>query len=63
MCPPTFNGAHDGCKVIVGEYNVSRFLGDFRPSLAHRNSDVCALQRGRVIHAITGDRYNLAGLL
>ncbi len=39
---------------------VSHLAGDIATALSHGDADVCALQRGRVVHAVTSHGDELA---
>lgn len=53
--PPSFlDRGEDRRKVVVGEDKVRSVLGDVRPVLPHSDTNVGALERGRVIDAVTG---------
>jgi hypothetical protein len=51
-------GAHNGGKVVISKDHVSCMLGDRRAG-AHSNADVGALQRRRIVHAVTCHRHHV----
>ena len=57
---PFLDGDDDGGEVVVEQDDVGRFLGDIGAGDAHRDADVGALQRRRVVHPVAGHRDDLA---
>ena len=56
-------GRDDGAEFVVGQDQVGGLAGDLGASLAHRDPDVGAAQRGAVVHAVAGHGHHVAGRL
>ena len=50
----------DGREVVVGEHHRRRLARDVRSGDAHRDADVRASERGRVVDAVPGHRDDVA---
>ena len=44
----------NGRKIIMQQHQRCRFTGDIGAALSHRDAYVCCLQRGRIVHPVTG---------
>ena len=53
---PQLDRLDDGREVVVGQHHHGGVLGDLGAGDAHRDTDVGALQCGRVVHAVAGHR-------
>ena len=53
----------DRGEVVVGEHDLGRFFCGLRSLVAHRDANVRALERGRVVHPVSGHRNDLAAIL
>ena len=50
---------HDGREVVIHEDDVTRVLSDISARNAHRKTDICSLESGSVVGAITCHRHHL----
>jgi len=53
---PLLDGSDDGGEVVVEQHEVGHFTRHFAPALAHRDTDVGALERRRVVDPVPGHR-------
>ena len=60
---PSCTASNDRGEVVVGKHHVGGLAGDVGPDLAHRDADVGALERGRIVDAVAGHRDDLAPAL
>ena len=58
--PALGDRADDGAEVVVEQHDRGDLAGAARAALAHRDADVRGLQRRHVVHAVAGDRDDLA---
>ena len=58
--PALADRAADRGEVVVGEHDLGGFLRRLGALDAHRDADVGARQRGRVVDAVAGHRHDLA---
>ena len=57
---PLLDRVDDAGEVVVQQHHVGRFLGHVGARDPHRDSDVRALERRRVVHAVAGGRHDVS---
>ena len=50
----------DGGEVVVGQHHLGGLARRLGALPAHRDADIGALQRGRIVHAVAGHRHHFA---
>ena len=58
-----FYSFYDCGEVIVRQHHVGGILGNLRSGNAHCNADVCLLQSGSIVDAVTGHSNKIAAML